>query len=96
MKQPRPTEAEFDELKRKRDAALAETVDAVCAEWGWDRSQVAVHVSHSSVCYCACPDGPCQHDWSGPNVPIGDGHGFSVTCSRCGASAISHDMRCAP
>jgi hypothetical protein len=91
---PRPTDAEFDELKRKRDESIARTVAAVCKEQGWDQAEVKVHQSHSTGCYCACPTGPCQHTWDGPDY-IDDGL-VSVTCSRCGAVAAYHDMRCAP
>lgn len=96
---PRPTDAEFDELKRQRDAAIAAMVDAVCAEQGWPRDKAHVHVSGSAQCYCACPDGPCQHLWDGPEVTSNDedqGFWSSASCSRCGAVAMFHDMRCAP
>lgn len=99
MTKPRPTDAEFDELKRKRDASLNASIDRICAEHGWDRNAVQTHVSHSGPCYCACPDGPCQHVWDGPEYteePDGGGFMSSVTCSRCGTPAIYHDMRCGP
>lgn len=51
-----------------------------------------------SLCKCNCgiDDGPhvCEHKWDGPRV--GDEHGDSVTCSRCGMSAMAHDQRCGP
>lgn len=100
----RPTEEQFAELVRKRDEAVAATVDALCAEHGLDRSKILFHASHMHGCYCACPDGPCQHLWNGPDRPFGleEGEdesqalGWSVTCSLCGADAMSHDMRCGP
>jgi hypothetical protein len=91
---PRPTDEEFAELARKRDEAVAATVDAICTKHGWDRGEITFHASHMHGCYCACPDGPCQHVWDGPEE-TGDNYS-SVTCSRCGTSAISHDMRCGP
>ena len=91
---PRPTEQEFEELKRKRDAAVSAAVDAICAKEGWDRGATQVHSSHADECYCACPNGPCQHVWDGPDYV--EENCVSVTCSRCGAPAIYHDMRCAP
>lgn len=96
---PRPTDAEFDELKRKRDESVAASVAAICKEHGWDPAEVKVNDCHSRGCYCACPDGPCQHIWNGPEyTEESEGGGFmsSVTCSRCGAPAIYHDMRCGP
>jgi hypothetical protein len=91
---PRPTDAEFDELKRKRDASIAASIDKLCVEKGWDRTKIGFHVSNAGHCYCACPEGPCQHIWDGPEE-TGDNYS-SATCSRCGCSAISHDMRCGP
>jgi hypothetical protein len=95
----RPTDAEFEELKRKRDESIAAWVAALCKEHGWDPNVVQTHVSHNSACYCACPDGPCQHIWNGPEyTEESEGGGFmsSVTCARCGTPAIYHDMRCGP
>lgn len=91
MVKPRPTDEEFEELKRVRDAALSEVVDAICAKHGWDRSKTYVHASGLGPCYCACPEGPCQHIWDGP---IEEGCNYaSSTCSRCGTSSMSHSMR---
>lgn len=91
---PRLSDAEFDELKRRRDAAVSEVIDAACTKNGWDRSQVHAHVSHAGECYCACPDGPCQHIWDGPDHE--EECLISVTCSRCGTVAAYHDMRVGP
>lgn len=96
MSRPRPTDAEFAELKRKRDESLNAAIDKLCAEQGWARDQTHVHVSGAGECYCDCPDGPCQHIWNGPNVEFDDGQGVSRTCSRCGEMAFSHSMRFAP
>lgn len=96
---PRPSESEFDELKRKRDESIAASIEAVCKENGWDRGDLKVSHCHASGCYCDCPDGPCQHVWDGPEyTEESEGGGFmsSVTCSRCGTPAIYHDMRCGP
>jgi hypothetical protein len=104
MSKPRPTDAEFAELARKRDEEVERVVAECCEKMGWDRKEITFHASHQHGCYCACPDGPCQHIWDGPNKPIGleegqdesEACGWSTTCSRCGADAMSHDMRCAP
>lgn len=103
-RRPRPTDAEFEELKRKRDESVSAIVDAACKSWGWDRDAVMFHASGSHGCYCACPDGPCQHVWDGPQVPLGleegedesHAHGWARSCSLCGADAMSHSMRCMP
>ena len=90
----RPTEAEFDELKRKRDEEIERVLQETCERQGWDRSKIHAHVSGAGACYCACPDGPCQHIWDGPDHV--EDCLVSTTCSRCGMLAMSHDMRCMP
>lgn len=98
---PRPTDEEFAALARKRDEAVEALVVAVCEDEGLDRSKVLFH-AHFHGCYCACPDGPCQHVWDGPPRAVGleEGEdeslaaGWSATCSRCGADAMSHSLRC--
>lgn len=94
MTKTRPTDAEFEELKRKRDEATERVIQAACKEMGIKREDVQVHFSHAGDCYCACPDGPCQHIWDGPDW--NDGGLYSTTCSLCGAIAAYHDMRVAP
>jgi len=39
---------------------------------------------------------PCSHEWDGPTWKSDDGLAESVTCSRCGISAMDHDLRTAP
>mgnify|MGYP001574547193 CR=1 FL=1 len=101
MKRPRPSDEEFEQLKKKRDQGIREWM----AKNGWDPDQTLVHISGSPECYCNCPDGPCQHIWDGPEYTeetaggeFGGCGGFmsSTTCSRCGAVAAYHDMRCGP
>ena len=36
MLKPRPTDAEFDELKRKRNESVASAFAKMCEEMGWD------------------------------------------------------------
>lgn len=88
---PRPTDAEFEELKRKRDEALEAVVDAVCKKQGWERSKATFHAHGIHGCYCACPEGPCQHIWDGPTVE--EENMVDTTCSLCGASSFHHDIR---
>lgn len=56
------------------------------------RDAISVHVCgpSSSRCECQCPDGPCEHQWDGPWHE--DGQTATVTCSRCTALRIDHDM----
>lgn len=85
---------DFAELRRRRDAALERTIQEICDEWGWDRDEVLVHVSPGG-CYCACPDGPCEHEWRGWR-DFEDGCGGERVCAKCGAGAMGHDMRVLP
>lgn len=90
----RPTDEEFAELARKRDAGFQAMVAKIYAEQGWNPPETVVHASHAGKCYCACPDGPCQHIWDGPTYESDDGCMMSGTCSRCGEICAYHDMRC--
>lgn len=50
-------------------------------------------------CQCRCPDGDCEHRWDGERERIehdGGSVSASATCSRCGMSAMSHDMWVSP
>lgn len=46
-------------------------------------------------CECSPEGGSCEHEWDGPTYreefPGGGGQ-ESATCSRCGMTAIAHDM----
>lgn len=89
------SDADFSRLKAERDSNLASLVDGFCAEHGWDRSEVQFHASGTQGCYCACPDGPCQHQFHGWRE-FDDGRGGERVCKNCGLGAMSHDMRFMP
>lgn len=92
---PKLTEAEFDELKRRRDAMLDTTIRAASRKLFGTDENVSAHINYgggSGDCYCGCPDGPCQHDWSGPWRDLESGHGGERTCSRCGMGAMQHSL----
>ena len=47
----------------------------------------------SDKCKCDCaknPPGICDHRFDGPSVKLENGG--SVTCSKCGMTAMNHDM----
>ena len=96
LRKVRPSDAEFERLKAERDAAMASVVETICAEQGWNPKEIKVHARGSHGCYCACPEGPCQHLWNGPEYVSDDGCMSSITCSLCGLPVIYHDMRCGP
>ena len=83
----------FDQLRAKRNAAILESHKKLEAEYGIKlRSNF-----NPDSCYCACgTGGPCEHKWDGEPWESDDGCAFSVTCSRCGGTAMSHDLRNAP
>ena len=90
------TTPDFEALRAKRNAKALELRKQLADELG-----MAVERTWSSfnpnACYCACgTGGPCEHKWDGPEYESEDGRCFSVTCSRCGCTAMSHDLRNAP
>lgn len=89
------TDADFARLKAERDANLEKEVAAICEEHGWDREKVHFHASGTDGCYCACPDGPCQHEFEGWRE-FDDGCGGETVCKHCGLGSMSHDMRFMP
>jgi len=89
------SDTDFDRLKEERNRQLAAEVSRVCAEHGWDMDKVNFHASGAHGCYCACPDGPCQHEFSEWR-DFDDGHGGEMACKHCGLGSMSHDMRFMP
>lgn len=59
-----------------------------------DKVEVFLCGPSTAKCSCKCPDGPCEHVWDGEGVE--DELMSSVTCSRCGMAAISHDIWVGP
>ena len=57
--------------------------------------KVVIHTCGPSTakCVCKCPES-CEHKWDGPNQEFLNG--VSVTCSRCGMTAIQHAMWVCP
>ena len=81
---------DFDALRAKRNQAHRDFVENMTAE-GWQVSPCSLR--DEAACYCACSHGgPCEHNWTGPTVEIGEG-GWSATCARCGIDAMGHDLR---
>lgn len=85
---------DFDDLRRKRDESVERSMQKIADEFGCHVSELRT-TYRPSKCYCACASGgPCEHQWDGDGIEFD--HGWTATCSRCGATAMSHDMRCAP
>lgn len=88
-------EPDFEKLRADRNKAIDGFAKSVAEKYGWDANKIEVsHDPHA--CYCACPDGPCEHKWDGEDWESECGCAVSVTCSRCGTTAMSHDMRVGP
>lgn len=86
---------DFTTLRAKRDAVLRSWIEDFAREHGVDPSAMTAHVSGAGGCYCACPDGPCEHQFAGWRE-FDDGNGGEQVCRLCGQGAMSHSMRYAP
>jgi hypothetical protein len=93
------TTPDFETLRAERNANVLESFKNIAEEHGVPIETLKSNFNPNS-CYCACgTGGPCEHKWDGPDYESeGDGGGYcvSVTCSRCGTTAMSHDMRYLP
>ena len=91
------TTPDFEELRAKRNAAVKERTETIWKELGGEGENKIWSTFNPNACYCACGiGGPCEHKWDGDEWMSDDGCASSVTCSRCGMTAMSHDMRCLP
>ena len=87
---------DFDALRAKRNAAYLEIQGRIAQELGVNLQRLPSNFK-PAACYCASgTGGPCEHTWDGEAWEGEDGLCWSRTCSRCGCTAISHDMRNAP
>ena len=82
---------DFEELRRKRNEAMQEIINSFARSQGVDPSEVKSTFS-PDACYCACPDGPCEHAF----IRESGQKAYDSKCKRCGLSAMSHDLRVAP
>lgn len=82
---------DFAALRAERNAKRRE----IEAEWAAEGYTFVGGCAHNDddACYCACPHGPCEHKWDGNPWESQDGLAMSVTCSRCGTTAMSHSLR---
>lgn len=86
----------FDALRAQRNADFLAWAQKFAEEQGVPLQALRTSFN-PDACYCACgTGGPCEHDWTGPDWESEDGRTTSVTCARCGSTAMSHDMRYAP
>ena len=89
---------DFEALRAARNAAVLAMHQKLADEEGVPLQALRSNFNPNK-CYCACssePRGSCEHKWDGPDWESEDGCAMSVTCSRCGMTAMSHDLRYAP
>lgn len=92
---------DFEALRAQRDAGIQAVARAMAEKLGADPGdEVTFHArDFRSPCYCACPDGPCEHHFQGwQDITDEDGQacGGEQVCSRCGEGAMSHSVRVGP
>lgn len=87
---------DFEALRAERNRKVMEAQQRLAAEL--DVPLQSLRSNHNpNACYCACTSGgPCEHKWDGDGYESEDGLCWSATCSRCGYTAMSHDMRVLP
>lgn len=85
------TAPDFEALRKERNARFYAMLKKLADEEGIAIDEFS-HNHNDNACYCACP-GPCEHRWDGETWESEDGCCMSATCSRCGSTAMSHDMR---
>ena len=85
---------DFEKLRAERDAGIERIAREMFIELGGDPNEAPTFHSreYGSPCYCACPDGPCEHQFDGCRE-FDDGLGFEQFCQRCGEGAMLHSMR---
>jgi hypothetical protein len=89
---------DFEALRATRNASVLARTKKIADEYGIPLQSLRSSFN-PNACYCACgsePRGPCEHKWDGHDYESEDGRCFSVTCSRCGTTAMSHDLRVMP
>ena len=96
MDKPSQSEPDFNALRAERNGKVMRSQQRLADDIGMPLSSLRSRYN-PDACYCACTTGgPCEHKWDGEGVEFDDGRGWSVTCSLCGCTAMSHDMRVLP
>lgn len=86
---------DFEELRAKRNAAVSEMIRQAAIKMGGDPAEARSNFNPND-CYCACPEGPCEHDfqgWRDIENERGEVCGGEQVCKRCGMGAMSHSLR---
>lgn len=87
---------DFEALRAARNQSVLAAQEKLTAEVGVPLQSLR-STFNPNACYCACSShGPCEHTWDGEVWESENGREMSATCSRCGMTAMSHDMRFLP
>lgn len=90
---PKP---DFAALRAARNESVQAMIKAAWISMGGDPNATAIPSTFNpNACYCACPDGPCEHDFQGWR-DFEDGSGGEQVCSRCGCGAMHHSLMTGP
>ena len=90
------TRPDFAALRAASDEARNKIAAKIAAKYG---AAALVLFSGGSGCYCACPDGPCVHEFEGNRDILDENDdvvGGEAVCRLCGCGAMSHSLRCGP
>ena len=82
------SEPDFPALRAARDEARNKIAAKIAAKYG----MALVHFSGADGCYCACPDGPCEHEFDGWRDILDDEgrvSGGESVCRLCGMGAMT-------
>ncbi len=85
------TDTDFEMLRANRNLAVQAIIEDFAKSFGGDPAKVQSSFN-PNACYCACPDGPCEHNFQGWR-DFEDGSGGETVCKRCGTGAMSHSLR---
>ena len=89
---------DFEALRAGRNAAVQKMIEEIAVKMGATPANPVCSSFDPTACYCACPAGPCEHDFQGWR-DIEDSHGCvsggETVCSRCGMGAMTHSIRTA-
>ena len=83
---------DFEALRKKRNEAVMAEIQKFAEMQGVDLSEVKT-TFNPNACYCACPEGPCEHRWKGWRKFDFDTSGGEAVCTLCGEGAVSHSLR---
>jgi len=90
------TAPDFEALRDLRNKQVLKVHQRMSEEFGVPLQSLRTTFD-PNACYCDCGSGgPCEHKWDGEGIEFDNGRGWSSTCSRCGCTAMSHDMRVMP